>query len=209
MKFAALIIENRALPNLVETIRDNHMKFLPEGTDLILYGSPTNEQELKFNFPFATYVNLGNIPMHMTAYNHFITQPIFWSALMKYDRILIFQHDSRILRTGIEEFYQWDYIGSPWNFQNHGFNGGISLRNPKVMFDICTRFKYTGPENEDVYFSNTMHKFPALYKLAPREEGTKFGVEAVFALGTFCLHAPWKWLKMDQVKQILRQYGNN
>lgn len=207
MKLAAIIVETRVLKDLVEIINEKHMKFLPEGTDLIIYHSYENESFVKEKFPNAILRNLGNAPMMMRDYNYFLINKTFWTALHNYDRVLIFQHDSRLLRTGIEEFYPYDYVGSPWVFQNHGFNGGLSLRNPKVMGDICGRFAYSGIENEDIYFSNIMVKYPTLYKLAPREVGLKFGVEAVYALGSLGIHAPWKWLKISQVKEILNQYN--
>lgn len=208
MKLAALIIETRPLPDLVKIINEYHMQYLPPDTTLIIYHSYANEQIVKANFPTAIFRNLGNAPMLMRDYNHFLINVTFWKALSEYDRVLIFQTDSRLLRSGIEEFYLYDYVGSPWVFQPHGFNGGLSLRNPKKMAEICERFAYSGIENEDVYFSNTMHKYPTLYKLAPREVGLKFGVEAVFALGSLGIHAPWKWLKISQVKEILNQYKN-
>lgn len=202
----ALIVETRLLPNLVEIIWERHFKFLPEGTDLIVYGSSANKHVIKEHFPYATFHDMGNIQMTMANYNRFLINSIFWKSLTNYHRVLIFQHDSRILRKGIEEFYQWDYIGSPWTFQQYGFNGGLSLRNPAIMQHICEKFPYDGIRNEDIHFSNIMQKFPLVYKMAPREEGMKFGVEAVFALGSWGLHAPQKWLPISQVKQILRQY---
>ncbi len=208
MKLAALIVETREFPDLKKIIDEYHMKYLPAGTDLIIYHSYVNEKTVKTAFPNAIFRNLGNAPMLMRDYNHFLINKQFWKSLCNYDRILIFQTDSRLLRTGIEEFYPYDYVGSPWIFQPHGGNGGLSLRNPAKMLEICERFQYSGIENEDVYFSNTMHRFPTLYKLAPRDVMTKFGVEAVFALGSLGIHAPWKWLKISQVKQILNQYNN-
>lgn len=206
MKLAAIIIETRPLKDLVEIINEHHMKFLPTGTDLIIYHSYDNEQMMKENFPTAAFQNLGNAPMTMRDYNNFLTNPVFWSALNNYDRVLIFQHDSRLLRTGIEEFYPYEYVGSPWIFQNHGGNGGLSLRCPKKMSEICSRFKYDHIANEDVWFCNLMQKYPTLYKMAPREVNSKFAVEAVYMLGSLGIHAPWKWLKISQVKEILNQY---
>lgn len=203
---AAVIVETRLLPYLVDVIK-NHLSFLPEGTDLIVYGSDLNESLIKENFPNVIFNKFASSKMTMAEYNRFLTNSVFWKALENYNRVLIFQHDSRILRKGIEEFYQWDYIGSPWTFQKHGFNGGFSLRNPKVMRQICEKFTWNGIVNEDIYFSNNMFLFPTVYKMAPREEGLKFAVEAVFSMGTLGYHAAHKWLKISEVKSILRQYA--
>jgi len=74
-----------------------------------------------------------------------------------------------LLRTGIEEFYEWDYVGAPWKFQQHGGNGGLSLRNPKAMIEVIKRKPYK-PEygNEDLYICNVLKEMPE-FKLAPRE----------------------------------------
>ena len=42
-------------------------------------------------------------------YNKLLTSSQFWDCL-EYDKVLIFQTDSRILRSGIEEFLHFDYM---------------------------------------------------------------------------------------------------
>ncbi len=203
---AACIIETRPIEKLDELIK-GHMDKLPCNTKLFIFHSSVNEY-LKEKFPSATFVKLqdgSDLSIH--EYNHIITRASFWDFFSDYHRVLIFQSDSMILRTGIEQFMEWDYIGSCWAWQDYGFNGGCSLRNPKAMLEICSENQWsTLYGNEDVFFSNIMYKNTSRWKLAPREAGMKFGVEAVFSLGSFCIHAIEKYLSKEQVNQILTQY---
>jgi len=121
----------------------------------------------------------------------------------------MFHPDSGILKDGIKDFMKWDYVGSPWSFQQHGGNGGLSLRTPKVMLDIASLHVYRNngvDGNEDVWFSNIMHGSTNFGKLAPRGVCSKFAVESIFQLGTFGYHGIEKWLKPEEVNQIMTQY---
>ena len=124
----------------------------------------------------------------------------------------MFQHDSGLLREGIEEFLQWDYVGAPWKesaFWAHpkrkGGNGGLSLRNPKKALDLC-QIRPNGPNigKEDVYFT----KYLELVKgnVAPYEVCRKFSCETVFELGTLGYHNISTHLSMDQCEKIMHQY---
>lgn len=180
------------------------MKMLPEGTDLKIFHSNKNEYISKIYPDKCSYIELGNID----DYNGLLTSPDFWKNLLNYDRVLIFQTDSVIFRPGIEEFYPWSYVGSPWFFQDHGGNGGLSLRDPAIMYEICKNWpweKHLG--NEDVYFCNILNS-GNIGNLAPKEVCLKFGVESVFSIGTFGGHAYWKYLSEEHCEQIKRQYEN-
>jgi hypothetical protein len=137
-------------------------------------------------------------------YNDIITNPEFWRGC-RYDRVVIFQHDSGLLREGIEEFLEWDYIGA-WIKNIPGcMNGGLSIRNPKVMYDICVNHPYKGMNvhgNEDIYFCNKMRELG--YKLPNKETCNKFAVETEFAYGSVGYHAIDKYHK--NYKLLLNQY---
>lgn len=82
-------------------------------------------------------------------YNKLLTSRFFWDQFYT-ENILIIQHDSALLRTGIEEFYKWDYVGAPWTFQQHGGNGGLSFRKKSAMIECIEKIPYNGIDNEDV-----------------------------------------------------------
>lgn len=203
MKKSAAIVETRLLPNLIQVI-NSHMIYL-NGWHLIVIGSSENEEEIKLNFPTCSFVNIGN-KMNIDTYNLLLTNKAFWECL-KCDRVLIFQYDSALLKEGIEDFLEYDYVGAPWKFQLHGGNGGLSLRNPQSMIKVIESIKYDPSRhgNEDVYFTNHLELSGS--KLAPREICSKFSCESIFKMNTLGYHAIEKYLTEDQVSQIKNQYN--
>lgn len=179
----ALIIENRPIPGLVEII-EQHERYLPKGTPVYhLHNEPIN--------------SIGD-------YNRLLLSKRLWRNLTS-DRVLIFQHDSMLLREGIEDFLEWDMCGAPWAWNlEYGCNGGLSIRNPKTMMKIIDMGGWNGTLNEDHHICNIMHQNGM--NLAPREVCSKFSVEAVFQLGTIGLHNPERWLTAEQCNQIRNQY---
>lgn len=202
-KLAAFICETRPSPLLIPTI-NNALNNLPKDTDLfIIHGR--EHRFLKILFPSAKLTEWG-APMSESSYNDLLTTPKFWEMFLEYDHVLIFQTDGVILRPGVEEFYEYDYVGSPWKFQEFGGNGGMSLRNPKIMHEICSETKWDiTMGNEDIFFSNRLYALND-NKLAPRDVCMKWGVETIFTLGTFCCHAIEKHLTLEQCNQIKTQY---
>lgn len=179
---AAIIIDNRKA--LVKKAIIKHKTFIPKDWQIIHI-----------------------VPNYKTMkdYNALLTSLEFWESI-EYDRVLIFQHDSGLLREGIEEFLEWDYIGA-WIKNIPGcMNGGLSIRNPKVMYDICTKFPYQGMAvdgNEDIYFCNRMRELG--FKMPDKETCNRFSVETEFAYGSVGYHAINKYHK--NYKLILNQYA--
>lgn len=197
-RLGAVIVETRSLPDLVDTIK-GHMRFLPGwGLTIFCY---ENETILKINFPEARIINIG-CHINEKHYNFLLTNKLFWQTL-EYDKVLIFQHDSMILREGIEEFLAWDFTGAPWKFPPYVGNGGLSLRSKRAMIDTIESIPYSPylHGNEDVYFCNHLKG-----KLAPLEVAEKFSCESIYKLGTFGVHAIEKHLTADQVLKIKNQY---
>ena len=203
VSLTAVIVETRQVKNLEEIIQ-GHMNYLPSDTQLVIYYGNENSY-LKTKFPNAIFVesrvNTEN------DYNDLLTTTVFWEGLKANNRVLIFQHDSMLLREGIEEFYEWDYVGARWSFPPYRGNGGLSLRNPNVMLDICRNNKYNLSQhgNEDVFFCNIMNNGNQ-YKLAPVEVCDKFAVESIFSLGSMGVHAIDKYLSESEYNQIKNQY---
>ncbi len=184
--YAVILVENRA--GLVSNAIKNHLPFLPKDWRLHQISEP--------------WIN------SLEAYNKLMTSKSFWENFMYYDRVLIIQHDSALLRKGIEDFLQWDYIGAPWKFQDAGGNGGLSLRNPRAMFDICNKYVYDQSIDgyEDIWFSRFVGQD---WRLAPREECFKFSCETIYQEGTLGIHAIDKYLTTEQCQKLRNQYGQN
>jgi len=183
MKCAAVIVENREFD--MDSIIDRHKKFLPSSWEII---------HLK-----------DVIVSHFHEYNRLLGSAKFWKSL-PFDKVLIFQHDSGLLRKGIEDFLKYDYVGAPWVFQESGGNGGLSLRTPEVMIRTTEFLAYDRSHhgNEDVYFSNNIKWVGG--KLAPRKACSEFSVESVFQMGTLGYHAIDNFFSKDVVNKILTQY---
>jgi len=191
----AVIVETRPLDNLQQII-DDHMKFLP-GWDVDHF------KHLTMLSPYD--------------YNNLLTSPRFWEQYINFERVLIFQHDSMILREGIDEFTMWDYVGAPWKTNmpwarkdRKGGNGGFSLRNPRKMIETLKKnpYQYTeySKDNEDVYFIHYLEK--AGGNIAPYEVCRKFACESIFELGTFGCHQIESHHSPEQCEQIKNQYDH-
>lgn len=178
----AVIVETRQIPNLEEII-DNHVKFLPKNWGLMV---------------------IKDVVVHsLSDYNRLMTSKAFWDNL-PYDKILVFQSDSMLLRTGIEEFLEYDFIGAPlYHIDFPAMNGGLSLRSKKAMLEVIEKIQYTGG-NEDVFFCNGIKELKG--KLPTKEVAQKFSVETIFGYGSLGVHALEKWHTPEQCELILNQY---
>jgi hypothetical protein len=191
MRYAAIIIDDRI--EVANKAIAEHKKFLPNDWEII-HIQPPYEGGI-YSIKLAS------------DYNKVLTNRSFWRGCL-YDRILIFQHDSGLLKSGIEQFLKWDYIGA-WIEKIPGcMNGGLSIRNPKVMYEICSKYPYRGMHldgNEDIYFCNRMNELG--YKMPDKETCNKFSVETEFEFGSLGYHAIDKYHK--SYKLILNQYESN
>lgn len=138
-------------------------------------------------------------------YNTLMTSRTLWEAI-PFEKVLIFQQDAKLLRKWDSDFEQFDYVGSPWKFQDHGGNGGLSWRSKEHMLKVIEKYPYnvSAYGYEDVYFSNHIQSVGG--KLAPRTVCSKFAVESVFTLGAMGVHAIEKYLTPNEVKLIYSQY---
>ena len=246
-KLAAVIIEDRKVQDFYKIVKA-HMQFLPKDTDVIIYTSENTEKEFKKllnekNIEYRRYPQNLPIPNSIKAINGvdellksndrmkpllnyclFMTDRQFWIDLYEYERVLIFQVDSGLLRTGIEEFLDWDYVGAPcYNFVGDKTiqNGGLSIRNPRIMEYICRNFGWETDIQEliqlgqystasffaeDIFFCLRFIKY-SIGNYAPIEIAKKFSVESKFELGTLGYHRPTPYMSEDSVRQILTQYN--
>lgn len=190
--YQAIIVETREVP--LEYVIKNHLYYLGEGWGLTIYCGDNYNHIKNECTGIKNYKIIKTNIASDYDYNNLLTSIQFWSV--PYKRVLIFQHDSLLLRQGIEDYLQYDYVGAPWAWRPTGFNGGLSLRNPKAMLTALKKNKYTSG-NEDVFFSNTVKNQP--------EATVGFSCEQIFQLNTMGVHAVEKWLTPDQLNQIYNQ----
>ena len=246
-QLAALIIEDRFFEDFGK-ICSEHMKHLPKDTDLFVYTSEENKEkyteQLKKYKIKPTYLDYNQEQEIPTTIKYIpglsqlledkrmkslfnmcmvMTTPEFWKDYFDYERVLIFQRDTAILRGGIEGFFEYDYVGAPcYNFVRDQTiqNGGLSLRNPRVMEYICRLYgwktdiqdmmvvgQYSSASffAEDIFFCLRLIKHNA-GKLAPLDVSQRFSVESRFTLGTLGYHRIDAYLTEDEQKQVKEQY---
>lgn len=202
---AAVITETRPKAIIPEII-EQHLSMLPDDFDLVVFCSKENERNFSdYKGKFKKYhVNIHSLH----DYNRLMTSEFYWSKLLKYDHVLVFQTDSKILRTGIEEFYDYDFIGAPIkNIEFPCMNGGLSLRNPKTMMKVLQKISYhSGLGFEDIFYCNILKTQP-IAKLPTKEKAHLFSVETMFNLDSLGFHAANKYLNDTQFNELIKQYG--
>lgn len=209
MKLQLGIVETRSLPNIRELV-DNHLQHLPHGVQVVFFHSHNNYEFLKKELKGCDvkYINLSVNSLSASDYNNLLARVDFWQ-FFDAEKILIFQHDTKLLRAGIEAFYHLDFIGAPlYHIPFPCMNGGLSLRGKQAMIDICSQFKYNESKdgNEDIFFCKKLAETGG--KLPIRKEADLFACETIEAYGTLGVHAIEKWFSKDIVIKIITQYKN-
>lgn len=178
----AIIIDNR---EGLEPIIEAHEKFIPKDWEILW---------IKNEATTSAY-----------EYNKLLTSKRLWRNLP--DKVLIFQSDSMLLRPGVEEFLEWDFIGAPIKNIPGCMNGGLSIRDSKAMLKVINHVAWS-PQlgNEDIYFVNALRQMNG--KLPDKETAQKFSVETEFVLGSCGYHAIDKHLSPTECKLIEQQYDN-
>lgn len=195
-----VIVETRKLNNLASII-NSHLDHLDPSWGLMIFHGVANTQYVYDHFPNAFFSGVGK--MNKGAYNRLLGSPGFWKKI-PFEKILIIQHDSRLLRKGIEPFLKWDYIGAPWR-GNHPFggNGGLSLRSKSAMLAVTETYPYNG-KPEDNYFTQGCVRLKL--KIAPRSVGAQFSCEMIPRFGTLGCHALHRYAKGKLFNRIMNQY---
>lgn len=181
-KCCALIIDNRTG---LEPIIGQHERFIPKD--------------------WPVYWLKNEATTTAADYNRLLTSKRLWRNLP--EKVLIFQHDSMILREGIEDFLEWDFIGADIPNIPGCMNGGFSLRDSKAMLKVIDNIPYQGMSvhgNEDIYFVNGLRQLSGW--LPTKEETQKFSVETEYHLGSIGYHAIDKYLSPAECDNIRNQY---
>jgi hypothetical protein len=246
---AAVIVESRKFDNFGEVCK-SHLDKLPNDTDLFVFTSSDLIEEYKYqlsSLEISAKFNLYNVDMQIPSnfrsidgfdtllksneklplllhYCLFMTRPEFWDTFIGYERILTFQMDTLIFRHGIEEFMEWDYVGAPcYNFYNNQTiqNGGLSLRNPRIMEYICRYHSWNDDISdmiqlgkystanffaEDIFFTLRMIKY-GIGNYAPMDVAKQFSVESKLEWRTFGGHRIDVYHSNEIVEKLKGQYN--
>ena len=205
--YCAVIIEPRTHEYL-ETIIKNIIYFLNEGdSDIkwglkIYHGDKNKEfvEKITKNWKNTKLQNLNIDWDDSLEYNKLLKTTKFWESLES-NNILMFQTDTLLLRHGIDEYLEYNYVGAPWSKEKEGKiigNGGLSFRKKEKMIDIINKYPNTSITNEDIYFC----KYLNIDDIPTYEKCKMFSVEDVVSDNPFGVHQP----KVDPkiLKKILK-----
>lgn len=204
-KNVAIIIETRIVKNFGTIVR-NHLHFLPKDFGLIVCHGADNkdfiESELEGINNYSTML-LPYAVMTEQNYNSLLSSYNFWRVISA-EKALVFQSDSLLLRKGIEQFLEYNYIGAPWK-QSHvnlkGGNGGLSIRNVELMKHVTKNvpYDYNKHGNEDLYFCRHVPNLPE------NHIAQQFSVETVFYPTPIGIHACDKHLDNQLCKMLFEK----
>lgn len=209
---------------------------------------------IKGEFEFIS-CKVANLPNQ--SYNTLFTAPEFWELLPP--KVIIAQTDTLLMKPATEEvealLSKYAFVGAPWSYLcqrcqkplakkcGHMIdqevvcslapdmvgNGGLSLRDSRVMKDICLtqsldftpcpkisqlwkvpsgRSVLKGTSNEDVFFckSIALRNLP----MPSRQEALEFAIEQVGPLSwkefpAVGMHKPWVYLPLPLVSALFEQ----
>lgn len=213
-KYEAVLIEFRCFPHVEFLLRNNILKIGHLFSFTVVCGN------LNYEFmtdlcskisPNIKVIKIDKDNVLPSEYSELLSSVNFWN-LFTSEKILLFQEDSIIFRSNIEDFLDYDYVGAPWplhtnDTQGRVGNGGFSLRTRQVMLTICENFpiketeynastlKYmedsqlTTPP-EDVYFTLNMERHQ-VGRLPSAQVASYFSTESIKNLESFGGHNFW------------------
>jgi hypothetical protein len=116
----------------------------------------------------------------------------FWKTFRE-DKILVFEVDSLLSGSNVEDFIDYDYVGAPCARFDDGYiaNGGLSLRTREVMIDCLERFTPGPNVPEDVFFTESARALGAA--MPDFETATHFSVESIYTSHPVGVHGTDKY----------------
>ena len=187
LDYETVLMEFRPLLHLEFIIKNTIRKIGNKWSHTIVCGN------LNYDFIVNICKDINNIKiiklnydnMNVNEYSLFIKKIDFWNMFYG-KKLLLYQEDTFVFKTNIDDFINWDYIGASFPIEHnvnshHVGNGGFSIRTKSVLCDIIKlRMMINDPNddnlNEDVYFTKFMIEYN-IGKLANIEEANKFSCE--------------------------------
>jgi len=171
---ALVMMEGRNHPWMDYTLRV-HRRFTGPDWMFYLIGPPhvAEEWRRKYAGPMVTIIDLppkfGNLSVYPTQYNDLSRSEFLWRDVVQCEHVLVTQRDALLLRHGIEDFFEFAYVGSqvyPESFpatdwrclctanERCGGNGGLSLRRRSESLHAIAQCRIPrGLYDDDLWFS--------------------------------------------------------
>lgn len=201
----AVIIESSMIPSLIPVML-HFAAVLGPAWGMVLFTLKENWVE-PLSAPFQRLQDEGRVEVKFlpektklsdsASVSRFLTSPWVWEQLSDAKRVLLFQTDSILCSRSeekVEDYFKYDLVGAPIAEQyGHGFNGGLSVRNPRVFLNITRTvdFATSGHEFEDQYFYTELQKAGA--EMPSVEAAMTFAVETLYYETPLGYHQPQRW----------------
>ena len=154
-----ILIENRDHPYLEATLR-NFSCMLPYAALWVIHSRKNAETIKRVVGPTVrTECILPDDNFTVRECDAMKMTPEFWKKFRQFQRVLIFNVDTGIKYNILLRFMHFDYIGAMWyhnplhNDAIFQGNGGFSLRNPRLMEEITSKWPQDARPPEDLYFT--------------------------------------------------------
>ncbi|KAI0121277.1 hypothetical protein BJ170DRAFT_676121 [Xylariales sp. AK1849] len=222
----ALIIESNAqkAPNLIPVMLHFASVLGPAWTTILF--TLEEHWELPSSPPFLRAIQDGRIEIRFLprgtqltdsqSVSRFLTQPWLWEQVESAYRVLLFQLDSMICSKAtmtVEDFFGYDFVGAPIDAKyGAGYNGGLSLRNPRVFLRITREadFQSSSAEFEDQWFyAEAKTREGDGVTLPSPDVASAFSVETIYYETPLGYHQPdrWQHARMEDIKQWCPEVG--
>lgn len=204
----AVIIEPRNHKDLLTVIKSTMFQLNETNSPIkwglqIFHGNLNKElvENIQLSLGNVILTNIGIDNFTHSEHSRYMESTKFWKQV-KGTKALIFQTDSLLLRSGIDDFLEYDYVGAPWRKPKENQwvgNGGLSLRTVNKMIEICENNPVTEDILEDIYFMKYMKGIG----VADIETAMKFSMEDVFSPNPLGVHNPIRHIGPEQLKKVL------
>jgi hypothetical protein len=153
-----VIIERRVHPNLEFIIKN--AAYFARGWSIAIVCSDINieyiRQILKHNQDSVYLIQMfqGNLDpaVGKNEYNYLLQSSEFFLALPS-ENLLLMEMDTYLRKPVPEEILKYDYVASPYKWNESLSGGGLSFRKRTVMLDICLKYSELAP-GQDIYACN-------------------------------------------------------
>jgi hypothetical protein len=211
-KYTAIIVEPRKHAAL-EFVLNNFLTNLNNDWSIVIYHGLNNKEYIndildnklsRFKYR-VTLKNLNVNNLTIDEYNNLMTNKDFINNIPT-ETFLIFQTDTMICESSkdlINNFIDYDYVGSPWHYHGVG-NGGLSLRKKSKMLEILDKCK-VNYSMEDEYFSNGCDN--VIINKPSFKEAKKFGIEHVYNNESFGIHKAWEYQDNEKINNQCKNYN--
>ena len=207
-KLIICLIEFRLLKEIEFVINAILHIYDPQEIGLsIVYGNDNKNyiENLYKHFENIKLIHLNCPNITRYHYSALLKKPQFWENFNNWSHILIYQTDALILRKIDPIYFEYDYIGAPWQTidnwigtcvpKYNGGNGGFSLRNIKKMIQCCEIYRNVNVNNipktnEDGFFC----QFDLKYIEPKSKLHTDFAMETLYSDNPIGVHQIYRYI---------------